>query len=324
MTGTGRTYGDAYELLPPGKYRSEEWHSERRWRVGASDLPAICDVNPPNWATRFSLYWSKVEDLRTEANPDMDRGSRLEEVVADMWLEKPASATGDWGTVARPGMLVNSAADYAMCDPDMLISPADYGDDMELAAWIPVECKTSRSWDDWGDEGTGEVPLHYRLQLLWQCRVIGAPYGYIACMLPSHEVRSYRIDVDHDELFRLNNAAVTFIDQLTARVPPPLTGAAADLSVLKRATRPEEGRSAEVPAQLVVDLAHYRAAARDYTKLAKQTEAKLRAALVDAKYGVDHTGEILVTRTVRPIDGYTVKPFDKDTITVTKPKGEQK
>ncbi|MBO0875326.1 MAG: hypothetical protein J2P19_18235 [Pseudonocardia sp.] len=62
-----------------------------------------------------------------------------------------------------------------------------------------LEIKHSASYDGWGDEGTDEIPVYYRAQVLWQMDAFGLDTAYVACLfLASHTIREYVLTMDED------------------------------------------------------------------------------------------------------------------------------
>ena len=62
------------------------------------------------------------------------------------------------------------------------------------------EAKTSATYDGWGEDGSDEIPVHYRCQVLWQMDVLGVTTGVSspACSLHSRTFRVYEITLDAD------------------------------------------------------------------------------------------------------------------------------
>lgn len=76
----------------------------------------------------------------------------------------------------------------------------------------PVEFKTVSSFarQQWGDEGTHDVPLHYLYQLQWYLWTTKAPRGHLIALIGLDDFRHYRIQADKTLHERMVAAARTF------------------------------------------------------------------------------------------------------------------
>ena len=100
-----------------------------------------------------------------------------------------------------------------------------------------LECKTAGSHDGWGDDGSADIPIPYRCQLLWQMDVLGVDTGYVACLfLPTRQLRTYQIDLDgqaREDLAAMRVEAELFMCRLQDSDPPPVDWAPATTAALK-------------------------------------------------------------------------------------------
>lgn len=202
--------------------RSEEWLAARRTGISASDIAALLGLSP--WQSPFSLYWAKVNGWEQDENPDMRTGRVLEPAIADWWWEQ-ASAEGSCVTT---GLWMHATHDWMLATPDRIWQ-------LDGAPVAVVECKwVAYSWDGWGEAGTGDVPVHYRAQVLWQMDVVGVDTGYVAALGPDG-FRSYLVRRDERDLRIMREAGRRFHERLVAGDPPPLDDAhTATLRTLKR------------------------------------------------------------------------------------------
>lgn len=322
-------YGAAIELLPAAEsgHGHDRWYELRNAGVTATDVAVL--MTGQYGGSAFNLYWQKVADLRGEDKPEYARGRRWEATVGEMWLQdraddKLVNVDGAW----RPGLLARNDARWQLASPDMIARVPDPERDW---LWLPVEVKTTATWNGWGADWSDEVPEGYRYQVLWQCHVLGAPRGYIAALMPNHEVRTYVIEaVDENGMeliagpvgLALARAAEFYHDHLRPRVPPALSGTSGELDMVKSLypdADPEKAVVFSLPATIdVVNLDEARAQVREAQKRVKAIEAELRLALGDAHYGTDEEGRVLVTRSVTPRAGYEVKPGQTDKLIIGK------
>lgn len=327
-------YGAAVELLPPAEsgHGKDRWYELRNAGVTATDVAVLMTGQYDGSA--FNLYWQKVADLRGEDKPEYARGRRWETTVRDMWLEdRLADERVRWQTMMTPGLLARADARWQLASPDAVIAD-EYIDDPGEATgpFLPLECKTTATWNGWGPDWSDEVPEGYRYQVLWQCHVLGAPRGYIAALMPNHEVRTYvievgssRMDEDPTDMEEAVNAAYIFHEEhLSIRIPPALTGASGEVDTLK-ALHPEPTDETVVlnldVTSTLVDLAEARASVRAWEKQVKALDAEVRLALGASSTGTDDQGQPLVTRQVSKREGYTVAPGVQDKLIIHTPGG---
>jgi putative phage-type endonuclease len=301
LTGTGRTAGHAIELMDaaaPWDDR-ERWLDVRRGGVTASEIGVIMGFSP--YQSAFSLYWEKRGMLPEEPdNPRMSLGRTLEPYVCDQFaLRYPGL------TLTQLGLAAHRERPWQMATCDRIASDALNG-----AAPFPAEAKTSSLSDGWGPDGSEQVPLAYRCQVLWQMDVLGADAGYIACLfLLTQDIRVYEIPRDDEDIAVLREHAQEFLRRVRDRDDPPVDGSSATRRALRYLTPPDEDAA---PARLSPRLRlSYEAAVRDYRRAEARKnlmENRVRDALGEARYGVDaRTGKKVVTRSVYPVKEHVRK-----------------
>lgn len=212
-----------------------EWLEARRAGVTASEIASIMGIAPDSWETPFSLYQRKAGIL--PATDDADRlrlGRVLEPYVAELFAERnPALRTGGdgtalWASLARP---------WQMATPDRLVScPGPPGREESGSQVVGVlECKTSATFEHWGDDGSDEIPVYTRAQILWQADVMGVDDWWAGCVfLPGGQFRVYHGTIDdaaRADLQLMRAEAESFLERVERRIEPepdwrPATGLA--------------------------------------------------------------------------------------------------
>lgn len=191
--------------LEPG---SPEWLR----LMTASKVAAVLGLSP--WESRFSLWHRMAGYL--EAKPETartQRGHYLEDAVA-VWLadQYPMlrfSRTGSWVNKARP---------WQSATPDRVVR------DGRRAVGV-AEIKTAADWEEWGPDGSDEIPPHYRAQVVWQLDTLGLPAGYVGVLLPRLQLRAYTIRYDAGEADWIRGQVQAFLDSLPggpAEEPPDI------------------------------------------------------------------------------------------------------
>lgn len=202
--------------IPVGNFRpgSDEWNHARANRLGGSEIAAVLGLS--SFETRFRLWHAKKGLVTPEPeNPQMEWGNRLEPLVLGKFFEgdgreRDNSRTGSYSHPQRPWQL-------ATPDGYLLNGPM-----LEL-----VEAKTARDDLGWGEPGTGEIPVGYRCQTLWNLDVMGARRCWVPVLIGGSDYREYLIDLDTDadanaDLRVMLAAGEQFIADLATGVRPDI------------------------------------------------------------------------------------------------------
>jgi putative phage-type endonuclease len=195
--------------LVPG---SPEWLRE----LTASKVAAVLGLSP--WQSRFSLWYRMSGGLPEEPQtPEQSRGHYLEDGVA-RWLGDVYDLNlipgGCWRNRDRP---------WQVACPDRLVTTLMQQQTGGTGYRIPtavVEVKTAAKFEDWGPDGTDEVPPYYRAQAVWQCDTLGVPRCYMGVLLPFLELRGYVIEPAPGEAEYIREECREFLDSLEAGEPP--------------------------------------------------------------------------------------------------------
>lgn len=139
---------------------SDAWYEARRWRVGASEAPAVLGMSP--WQRADDLMTAKLDGTQVPDSPAMLRGRLLEPAVLAWGVEKVGLHYDEDASAAT---YVHDEHDWALANPDAI-------------TWdgVLVEAKTTHNRDTedgWGRGGTDQIPLAYQAQVEWACGVIG-------------------------------------------------------------------------------------------------------------------------------------------------------
>lgn len=180
--------------LAPG---SPEWMKV----MTASKVAAVLGLSP--WESRFSL-WHRMAGL-IDSKPETaqtSRGHYLEDGVAaflaDEYPHLRFSRTGTWVNKRRP---------WQCATPDRVVRNG------RRAVGV-AEVKTAADWEEWGPDGSDEIPPYYRCQVVWQMDTLGLPAGYVAVVLPRLQLRAYAIRYDVGEAEFIRREVTAFLDTL--------------------------------------------------------------------------------------------------------------
>jgi putative phage-type endonuclease len=298
-------------LIPAGT--EAEWLAARREGITASEIAVVMGLSP--YESPFALYHRKRGGLAVADNGAMRIGRFMEPLVCEMFGER------------YPGLLLagNGRELYAhpdrpwqMATPDRLLHEHDAGPDGLDVLLSVLEAKTAGSYDGWGEDGSDEIPVHYRCQLLWQMDVMGVDAGYVACLfLHSRQLRVYEVALDDSaaaDLKLMREEAGLFLeDHLRAGTEPDVDWRPATAETLKRLHPDLEDRDVTIAEDLS---GRYRAACAEVKEAEQrkdQAENEIRAALGNGRRALGPDGQLVATRQV-----YDVKEHVRRACTVNK------
>lgn len=183
---------------------TEAQRRERAHYVGSSDVPVLYGVDP--WRTLRDLYWSKVA-------PEAADGRR-------------GGAAVEIGNIFERPLL-----DYAARRLDVEIVPgaeARRGHDItHLDARVAdrpeaIEAKVTSVLDEWGEEGTDQVPDRVIVQAMHQMAVAELERVWVVLLAVRFggELRLYRVERDDEMIRDVLDRSREFWSSVTARRPP--------------------------------------------------------------------------------------------------------
>lgn len=203
-----------------GRYEtgSPEWHQARAGALGGSEIAAALGLSI--FESPFSLWHRKAGAIGpVEDNGEMYWGRKLEEPIRDEFEHRhlaefdPAIRVGTWRHAERPWQVANPDAVLYRPSPDPQDAPVGI-----------LECKTARSRTGWGAEGTDEVPVYYRAQVLWYMDVFGVPIAYLAVLFAGSEYAEYVVEFDESEAAVLRERGRDFMQSIADGIRPPIDG----------------------------------------------------------------------------------------------------
>lgn len=286
-------------VLSPDTDRAA-WLEARRKGIGASEIAAVLGISP--WESPFSLYWRKVNGWDFEPSAEMEWGNRLEDAVAQKYAD-------DHGCALAPGQLEQHPVyDWMLATPDRYVDDRTRG----IQPSRLLELKTAHSTaEGWGESGTGDVPVHYRAQVLWQMAVTDIEPCDIAVLIGGSDYREYTVQWDQRDIDTMFEHGRRFMARLEAGDPPPLDDHHATLTTVKRLHPDLDDVDVEVPADVAAGYARACAMERKAKALKQRYETRLLAQMGGA-HRATSGGRRVATRVITEVAGYTVGPHRKD------------
>ena len=273
------------EAVHIGTYEAgtPEWHAARRETVNGSEIAAIMGISP--YESAFSLWHRKAGNVgEVESDDVMYWGTRLEPVIRDEFNLRA-------GRNFQPvGLFRHHERTWQGGGPDGV-------DGGEI-----LECKTARYDDEWGEEGTDEIPVWYRAQGLWYLDVFGFQVCHFAVLIAGSDFRTYRLEYSPDELAVMRQAGRAFLDTLEAGQMPDIDGHDATYQVVRQLHPDIEPDRVEIPSRIALPYLHALAA----EKAARTEKQRCSALVVDAMGNAKdalYLGERIASRQAKTAPG---------------------
>lgn len=201
----------------------ESYLASRQGGVGGTDAAAILGLSP--WKRPIQIYEGKVNP---GAQPELDKellwwGSALEPIVRGRYAERfgvQVVAPSDLGAIfpkSRPwrdSTLIEGPESWMLGAPDGWMPSVNSG--------LEVKCSTRKN-EEWGDEGSSEVPVHYLIQVSWYMAVTNADAWNFATLFSGNKLEQFRIVRDRDfERDMIEACRAFWFDNVLAKVEPDI------------------------------------------------------------------------------------------------------
>jgi predicted phage-related endonuclease len=171
--------------------------------------------------------------------------------------------------------------------PDWVATPDALYMDGDVA--VGVEAKSQAYMDEWGEEGTADIPPYYLAQVAWQMIVCGFRRVYVPVLfgLP-FEFRLYVVDWDDvkADVPLIIQAVEEFQASLESGTPPPIDGATSTYQVVREMHPDIDGESIEIPANLAHEFQVTKAFLDDSTAGHQKVKSELADYMGTAQYAV--------------------------------------
>lgn len=198
---------------------TKEWFAIRRHTIGASEAAGVCGMS--RYTQPLEIYNNKVGGSEPEEQSrEQRRGHIFESAVLQLYEDKAG------GTLfTECPMLVHPKWDFMAATPDALWTSDKIN--LDNSGWsyhvdyIPVDAKTTMHWQDFGEEGTDDVPQEYVFQAQQQMAVTGAS----RCDMPVYGGRGYDISVysvirNDDIIGYIKDAELEMMERIKNSDPP--------------------------------------------------------------------------------------------------------
>lgn len=188
-----------------------QWLELRRHGIGGSDAGAVANLSP--WKSPLDVYYSKVgtEPANDEPNPAMHWGNVLEESVAGEFARVTGSKLR-----RRNAVIAHSQHEWMLANLDRVIVGSSAGPGI-------LEVKTTKFLgDDWGPDGSDQIPEYYMAQVQHYLAVTGYQWAAVAVLgLSDRDFRVYWIARDDELIDALTEIERRFWSEHVLPQQPP-------------------------------------------------------------------------------------------------------
>lgn len=267
---------------------------ERRSAVGSSDAPAVAGVDP--YRTSHDVWLEKtagVEDL-----------AKREAVEIGNEFERPLL----WWAARELGVEIEM--NVRRVHPERVFLAANL-DALVVGRPVGIEAKTTSLAEEYGDEGTDQVPDRVLVQTAHQMAVAELEVVWVPVLMARHDRLHralYRVDRNESLIRAVVNLGVGFWENhVLPGVPPADTSPSLD--VLKRLRR-RPGSTAIVAPQLVEAFEVAQAARKEAQAEEDAARSNLLSALGEAEaadYGDPDTWYTYLEQTRTSVDGRSLR-----------------
>lgn len=278
----------------------------RKCFIGSSDAAAILGCDP--YRSASDVYLEKTGQAEDFAGNDAtDRGNLLEPVLLT-WAER------ELGVTLVHNVFIACATKLSLC--------------ANLDAWAPdgdfiVEAKSSNDPEQWGEQGSDEVPEKVIVQTHHAMYVARKRVAYVPVILPgfrSFDFRMYVVNRNDDLAEAVANAGQDFMQKHVWKKTPP-SDFRPSIEVLKRMRR-EPSKTVPLSPELADRLVLARAACKLAEEDKEEAERLILATLMDAEAGDPGDGRLITYMSAKR-KGYEVKETTYRTLRVKSAKGSK-
>lgn len=300
---------------------SPEQLALRKQGVGASEVAAILGLDP--YRTALDVYLDKRGLLEPfPENRFTHWGKRLEAVLVEEYRDRhPDLLIAETGTrvgaepwmLSTPDRLVIEGHGGHPVSPEVVRAAREENDvQVQTVKWgLECKCRGFFASDQWGDEGSDEVPHSVAAQCHWGMLVTGFERWDVVVLLGGNDYREYTLRADPEIHASLVAAVRVFWhENVLAGVHPPFTGADSDHRYLLK-TYPTHTSEIVAPTADITEaaklLAVHRAAMKRHEDEASIHEARIKE-FIGGRLGVEFPfGKI----TWKHMEGGEVKAFTR-------------
>lgn len=283
--------------------------SERPHGMGSTDAAPACGLSP--YKTAYQLWLEKTDQYPGQVqSAAMEWGLRLENAIAQAYTER----TGFELVTTPPA--VHFERPWMFASPDRVVP----GHNIRL-----VELKTASAYlaDEWGDDGTDQVPDWYLLQVQHQMEVTGIDRADVAVLIGGQDFRVFHVERSQRVIGLLVEQEYRFWQCVEEMRPPdPDWDHASTPGLLAAIHGCQAHLSVELPSEAVQwasDYERLRHEGKDTEEAAAFLKARLLHLMGEAAVGYLQDGRTVQRKLVKR-RAYSVDECEYTTFSIKAPK----
>lgn len=273
----------------------------RKKGIGGSDVASILGLSP--WKSQYQLYLEKRGELEEEplTSEVIHFGNVLEDVVADEYARR-----NNVKVERRNKMIAHPKWEFMLANIDRKVVGAKKG----------LECKTADKFTrgKWGEDGSDEVPDHYRTQSEHYMIVSGLPAWDLAVLIGGNEYRQYHLEQDLELSEMIIESERMFWEKVEQGIAPEMDFAHGEtLGLLKKLYPGTNGETILLP----VELYHWHkvkieadAEVKKYAAVVDTCKARIAAALKGNAVGIIPDAAYQYKRSLTKRKAFTIEPTE--------------
>lgn len=274
----------------------QEWLKKRKNYIGGSDIAAIVGLN--KYKTAVDVFLDKTSDTIEETTNEAAKWGTL---LEDLLVKEYAS---------RMGVEVEKPI-YTIFHPEYEFLGANIDAYVNRGEYV-LECKTAgyRMADQWGEEGTDQIPDNYLCQVAWYSAITRVPKVDIAVLIGGQDFRVYTYTKNKEFEDKLIAIGVNFwVNNVQKNIPPVATNTHDVFSLYPRGN----GKEIKANTEIVSSLMELKAMNEEKTGLEKAMDnlkKGIQEYMQDYDILVDENGNVLSTwKNTSPRAGIDLKRF---------------
>ncbi|ROZ49362.1 hypothetical protein EEB13_05405 [Rhodococcus sp. WS3] len=239
--------------------------------VTASKIPSILGIS--RFKSQFALWHEMAGNVPSEPisesrQDDFDYGHAVELAAAEYWRYK----NDGWVISRGEVQYTDDALEFG--------NAATIDGRASRGAWRRiVEIKTARDLEEWGDDGSGEVPADYAAQVIWQQLITGWHEPANIVLWPQYgKPKIYSIEYDAQIAASILTLVREWNASLASGIPPELDDSITTYETVRRLHPEIDGREVQLDAALAHD---YLTAVTDDKEITKRLRG-LKTRVLDA------------------------------------------
>lgn len=304
---------------------SKNWLAVRQSGIGASEIAFALGIGNPNWGSPYDLYRRKRGEVPNDVdNALMEWGRNLEATIIKRFLKCHPEFRDN--KVITGKCYRSKDREWQLATPDAVVFDTRTGFYMDVedrqrrtrhGMPVIVQAKTGHKREGWGEEGSDEIPVYYRAQVLQEMDVVGARVAWVPVLFNGRDYREYRVEWHERDVRVLRTRGAEFWRRVQEGNPPPVDGAVATRQALLALDLEPETRT-QVPRDLLEKIARAERLDDRLSAYIEGLKNRLREAMGDAEVAMAGT-EVAARRT-----RYTQRRIDSKRLRAEEPEIAEK